>query len=115
MKFKIWNVKLRYSKYHTDDSTAILLVSDDVMEEPIATATVNLSASDYTYNIYAKDNRFVAIKNYSENEGMVNFLLENKIIEYHSENPIMQAGMASVQGFNLTDEAYAEFKKQVSA
>lgn len=72
VKFKDWNCKLRFRKYQ-NGRTAIELV-DAINGEPIAMATVNIPEC-------ALEEDEVIIKNYSENEGMLDALIGAGIIE----------------------------------
>ena len=65
VQFKEWSCTLVFTKYF-DLNTAILLVDADD-GSPVATATINLP----DYNLADGE---VAIKDYSENEGMFNVL-----------------------------------------
>lgn len=65
-----WDVNLRFQEY-SQGGTCIRLVT--TTGSPVATATVHLPTIDL-----AKDE--VAIKDYSENEGVLDFLVENGIV-----------------------------------
>ena len=76
-KFNIWDCEIVKHKY-SNGRTALQLVSavdvDDVYKgEPIATATVNIPEMDL------KENE-VIIKDYSENEGMLEALVAAGIV-----------------------------------
>ena len=77
MKFKNWDVRLDTSRKYANGRKAIVLM-DATDGEQIAVATVNMP-----YDKLQEDEVF--IKDYSENEGMLNFLVENKIVEYPHE------------------------------
>ena len=57
---------------YTNGRTALLLIDVDDNEH-VATATVNLPDDDIP-------EKYVAIKDYSENEGMLNLLIKEKIV-----------------------------------
>lgn len=71
VKFQKWTCVLNFEKYQ-NDRTAIELV-DKKNGEPVLMATVNLPDEHI-----AKDE--VIIKNYSENEGILDILVKAKII-----------------------------------
>ncbi len=78
VKFLKWNCEVVCDKYH-NGRTAIQLVAsendEDVCEgEPIATATVNIPSASL-----ASDE--VLIKNYSENEGLLEILTKANIVK----------------------------------
>ena len=72
IQFKDWSCELVYTRYTDNSRTAIQLIETGT-EEPIAMATVNLPDVDI-----AEDE--VAIKDYSENEGMLAALTRHKIV-----------------------------------
>ena len=65
-----YTLQIQYSTYQEGNTSMQLIDCTDGC--PFATATVNLPG-------LTKDE--VAIKNYSENEGVLSFLLENNIVE----------------------------------
>lgn len=71
--YETYNVDVHLSHYSNNGRKAILLV-DHETSEPIATATVNVPDKHI-----AEDE--VIIKNYSENEGMLHFLINQQIID----------------------------------
>lgn len=73
VKFKQWNCIAEFSRYVDNNRISIQLIEEKTAE-PIATASVNL-----TYIKGMTDNE-IAIKDYSENEGMVKALKEAGII-----------------------------------
>jgi len=77
MKFKQWDCDIKYSHYMENKQIAILL-KDSNDGSPVATASVCLP--DYNF----KKNE-TAIKDYSENEGMVKCLVDAGIIELTGE------------------------------
>jgi hypothetical protein len=72
VKFKEWNCVAVFEKYRNGRTAIQLMDAED--GSPIATATVNLP--DFPL---AEDR--VAIKDYSENEGMLDALVEAGIVE----------------------------------
>lgn len=72
VKFKDWNCIVVLDKYTSNDRTAILLLEKETGDN-IAVASINLPKYDL------KDDE-VIIKNYSENEGILEVLIEAKII-----------------------------------
>jgi len=101
VQFKHWKCKAVGAVYNGNGRAIILY---EIMEEdgevdfgsPVATATVNIDAD------IPKDNIF--IKNYSENSGMEEALIEAGIIEPGS-NANVKAGFVTVYAFKLTEEA----------
>lgn len=78
--FKNWKCFVKLGQYGSGGRLAIQLLSDEenadkgvYYGEPIAVATVNIP------DIVLKDNEII-IKNYSENEGILNTLKENGLI-----------------------------------
>ena len=72
VKFKEWTCDVFYSKYAENGNASLTLI-DSTDHSPIAIASVNPGVeipSDY-----------VVIKDYSENEGMVDALIKADIIE----------------------------------
>ena len=72
MKFQEWNCLVQYSNYKVNNQKAIRLV-DAEDGCPIATASVCI---DYDFN-----NNETAIKNWSENEGMLEALVKNSVVK----------------------------------
>ena len=71
VKFKDWDCNVLFNKYQEGGHRIELLDADDGL--PIAVATVNVP------NIPLEENE-VIIKNYSENEGIYDALVEAKIV-----------------------------------
>ena len=71
---------------YTNGRTALLLMDVDDNEH-VATATVNLPDDDIP-------EKYVAIKDYSENEGMLNLLIEEKIVAQPVEH--ISSGFVSI-------------------
>lgn len=102
--FRNYECETRFSKY-PNGNTAIELIGlagHYYAHENIATATTNLG--------YVLPGNIVAIKDWSENEGMVNTLISAGII--HS-NPIdiVPSGFVNVGFFKLKDDANKERMK----
>jgi hypothetical protein len=81
IRFKNWDCELRFDKYCDNDRTAMELVAweddddKDVFEgEPISTCTVNIPEASLAVDE-------VIIKDYSENEGMLQTLLDAGVVE----------------------------------
>lgn len=72
VKFSLWDTLPRYGKYHGTERLAIQLI-DAGDFSPVATATVNLPEVEL-----ADDE--VIIKDYSENEGMLEALMEAGLV-----------------------------------
>jgi hypothetical protein len=73
IKFQDWNCLLEFGEYQNNGRTAITLI-DESDGSPITTATINLP------NVSLNDDE-VIIKDYSENEGILNILLINGVVE----------------------------------
>ena len=71
IKFQKWNCNLTFSKYLNDRTAIMLIDADD--GSPVAIASVNLPET-------AMDDDEIAIKDYSENDGILEILVENKIV-----------------------------------
>jgi hypothetical protein len=81
IQFRKWNCELVRSEYRNNGRTALELVAaaDDCYEgiykgEPIATCTINIPEADLEPNE-------VIIKDYSENAGMLDALVESGVVE----------------------------------
>ena len=97
-----YEVYLEFNRYADNGATAIQLMSDE--EGPIATATVNPVDEEFD-RMVKKDggHRFVCIKDYSENEGMTQFLMENNVIKPDLITWI-PSGFVLLGAFELTEE-----------
>jgi hypothetical protein len=71
MKYKQWNVELELGEYSNNRVGISLIDSND--GEYVLTATINIP------EVPLADDE-VIIKNYSENEGILDWLIENEII-----------------------------------
>lgn len=72
VKFKEWNCYLQFGQYVGNNRTAITL-RDELTHEPVAKATVNIPQAMVT-------DEQVIIKDYSENEGILQCLVEAGVI-----------------------------------
>lgn len=73
VQFREWTCRVVFDRYCHDNRTAILLV--DVEDgSPVATATVNIPDEELTQGC-------CFIKDWSENEGMLEALVEAGIVE----------------------------------
>lgn len=72
-KYKTYQVYLRFDKYRSNGRTCIELLEART-HEPVLVATVNID----DYHLLQPNE--VIIKNYSENEGVLDFMIENGII-----------------------------------
>ena len=77
VKFKNWNCIVTKSKYMDNDRIALVLTEEET-GEPVATASVNVV--EYPMGGFSERN-FTFIKNYSENEGMLDALIEAGIVK----------------------------------
>ena len=68
---EIFNVHIKRSMYKQGNQTALQLIDEDGF--PFATCTVNMPDQ--------LEDGEIAVKDYSENEGMLEFLVTNNIVE----------------------------------
>lgn len=101
LQFRQWKVDLSFAFYVTGESMAIQL-RDSQDGSPIATATVNLSTYLPANQVYVKD--------YSENEGMLQFLTDNKVVTLLAWE---QHGFVEIAHCQLTKEAETVASKQL--
>jgi len=73
VKFKEWECELEFGKYHNGATSLQLIDSED--GQPIATASVNIVGQ--SEHLESKE---VFIKDWSENEGMLNALIEAGVV-----------------------------------
>ena len=73
VKYKGWNCNLNKSFYHHGERIALYLIDADD-GEPVSTCTVNIPDEPLGEGE-------VLIKDYSENEGMVDFLVQEGVVE----------------------------------
>lgn len=93
--FKSWDCIAIGSKYTVNDSKAILLI-DKKDHSPVATATINLD--------FPLKKNHVFIKDYSENAGMTEALIEAGIID-SKPGELITSGFVSVYPYKLTEDA----------
>lgn len=86
VKYKDWNCNLHKSYYEHGKRVALCLI-DAVDGEPVSTCTVNLPDEPL-------GDGEVFIKDYSENEGMVEFLVKEGIVELTGRE--IRSGYASI-------------------
>jgi len=99
--FKNWKCKA-VGVYYSNDKKAIKLIS--VKDgEPIATATVNLSQ-------YTLPDNEVFIKDYSENEGMTQSLIDADII-LPDHVLAVKSGFVTIKSYILTSKALKLWQK----
>lgn len=91
-----YDVELEWGKYVYTDNTAINLVEKGT-GELITTVTVNLEDVKV-------DEDIIGVKDYSENEGMVKFLIDNELIETGFEM-LEPRGFVLIPYYRLTDKA----------
>lgn len=84
---RTYNVRIEKSHYN-NGMASLRLVEDGGEEDgfPFATCTVALPGE--------LENGEVAIKNYSENEGMLQFLIKNEVINYPHRH--VQSGYVNI-------------------
>ena len=111
--YKEFEVELEIGVYDEGKGTAISLIEAQTGEY-VTTATVNLDSPDFHLGQMMHGERFVAIKDYGENEGMTQFLIHNDFIK---PKPVatMRTGFESVKGYLLTDAAIDLFHEQLRA
>lgn len=96
LKFKIWPCRIKFSTYANGGGVAIQLEGAGQYEgELIATATVNFPDQKLSMDR-------IAIKEYSENEGMVEFLIASNIIQPEAVGHIT-SGFITAPIHKLTD------------
>ena len=92
---------IEFSKYQVNGNTAITLLTN--YGQPMAVATINLGT--------LKPN-LVAIKNYSENEGIEEFLIKNDIIKTEPIHYI-DSGYVSIPVYELTEKSINMINEEV--
>lgn len=80
-----------------DNGNVAILLRDKEEGEVVTVATVNT---------VPLPDRLVAIKNYSENEGVLDFLIENNVVEPEKGNTIY-SGFVEIPIHRLTEESRA--------
>lgn len=97
------NCSIELHRYSTNNNIALRMVSEtEYGEEPITMCTVNTEQK-------LQDNQ-VAIKDYSENVGMVDFLKDLNFIESEPVDEIRSC-FVSIPVYELTDEAIEYLNK----
>lgn len=91
--FKQWTCRLMFHRYQVGDTVAIKLVEQG-SGEPIATATVNIPDLD---------SNEVAVKDYSENQGMLQVLIEAGVV--HTPHRIVSTGFVTIPVCFLSQSA----------
>ena len=99
-----YDVVLTFGKY-SNGNTAIRLISNDEWQEPIATATINLGFEIPENEAYIKD--------YSENEGMEQFLKDNGFIENEPLETV-SSNYVMINKYKLTPRCMDMIKKERS-
>lgn len=84
MKYKKYNVRLVFSRYMSNNNTCLSLY--DKHDELVAVCSLNT-------DLKLPKNE-MGIKNYSENEGMLDWLVENGIVELPYD--FMQSGFITI-------------------
>lgn len=77
VKFKNWNCIVEKKSYY--NGRIALVLTEESTAEPIATATINID--DYIMS-EGKEKQYTFIKDYSENEGMLEALIHAGIVEF---------------------------------
>lgn len=101
MKYKKWDVELEFGRYSYFNNISITLLNlHPTIEdgETIAVATVNIEPLE--------ENE-VSIKDYSENEGMLQWLIDNGIIE--EPHRYIQSGWVRVPICKLKEGVVNEY------
>lgn len=87
VQFKHWKCKLEFGKYQNDRTSISLIDTED--NGPVATATVNLDNLPLPAN-------HVFIKDYAENKGMLEALIDAEIIQHVMSIPISEFAFAEL-------------------
>jgi hypothetical protein len=96
VKFMKWDCEATFARYQSDNSPAVCLV-DEVTREPVAVATVHIADAPLRTNC-------VFVKDYSENTGMAEALVEGGVIE-ETVMSEFQSGFVSIKSYRLTEAA----------
>lgn len=100
VKFKKWNCIVRWSMYRENNNIAIQLI-DENTKELISVATTNTGRKNEEFKVQIKD--------YSENEGMWQSLVDAGVIKDKIINTI-PTGYVEVKVAELTEEAKQDFE-----
>lgn len=87
-------VEVAFTTYADNQNTAIILVNTEYDIQAVATTNTG----------YALDSHYVAIKDYGENTGVSDFLIDNNIIKKDVITSI-PSGHVLIPVFKLTDDA----------
>lgn len=98
VKFNGFDCNVKFSIYTNNNATGILLVDDD--EDLVTVASVNVDEEEILPDE-------VAIKDYSENKGIVDVLVDAGVIDKDSVRFIPSL-FVIVPVFKLSDEAFEE-------
>ena len=105
MKFCQWDCKILFG-YYSNGRIAILLI-DEADSSPVAVATIDLPE-------VALLPREIIVKDYSENEGMVQALFDGNVIKMPARR-VVETGFVKAPICELTDPAMAEMLNQLAA
>jgi len=100
IKFKQWECIAALGYYN--NGRKAITIYDEQTTEPVATATVNLPLSD------CKDDE-IFVKNYSENEGMTDALIEYGFIKKESTGSD-RSGFEIIFKYKLTEKMMELFE-----
>lgn len=100
VKFKKWNCIVRWSMYRENNNIAIQLI-DENTKELISVTTTNTGRKNEEFKVQIKD--------YSENEGMWQSLVDAGVIKDNIVSTI-PTGYVEVKVAELTEEAKKDFE-----
>ena len=100
VKFKKWNCIVQWSMYRENNNIAIQLI-DKKTKELISVATANTGRKNEEFKVQIKD--------YSENEGMWQALVDAGVIKDNIVSTI-PTGYVEVKVAELTEEAKKDFE-----
>lgn len=100
VKFKKWDCIIEWSIYSQNDNIAIQLI-DENTKELISVATTNTGRKNEEFKVQIKD--------YSENEGMWQSLVDAGVIKDNIVSTI-PTGYVEVKVAELTEEAKKDFE-----
>src|SRR5699024_12359103 len=97
VNFKGFECELEFKQYYNNNTAIILMgIADDYIGEVVGYATTNTD--------HILPTNIVAIKDYSENTGMANALVEHGVI-YHTHVYTVVTGFIELFFYNMTTEA----------
>lgn len=108
VKFKNYECKVKFGVYGYSLNTAIQLMGVEGMSyanQLVATASVN-------QGVRLRED-LVAIKEWSENTGMTQALIDATVIQPAVKH-VFDSGYVQIKVYQLTPEALAELRKQMS-